>query len=134
MSIYERPTKSLMADWAKGALKPGQAFSKSDATRWFAEHYPKIKRNTVMMHVEGMSINNRIRRHHPSIKPNSGHDLFYKMGPDQFRLWNPDTDGMLHMCCIHFGAAKFLRLARIGKAAFIQRCFDSAIDARARRH
>jgi hypothetical protein len=93
MSIYERPTKSLMADWAKEALEPGQTFSKSDAIRWFAEYYPKIKRNTVMMHVEGMSINNRIRRHHPNIKPNSGHDLFYKLGPDKFRLWNPETDG-----------------------------------------
>jgi hypothetical protein len=44
------------------------------------------------MHVEGMSVNNRNRKHHPSIKPGSGHDLFYKLGPDQFRLWVPDSD------------------------------------------
>lgn len=92
MSIYERPTKSLMADWAKEHLLQGQTFKKSAAVQWFAEHYPKIKRNTVGMHVEGMSINNRVRKHHSNIKPGSGHDLFYKLGPDQFRLWVPDSD------------------------------------------
>lgn len=92
MPIYERPTKSLMADWAKEHLAPGQAFNKSAPVQWFTEHYPKIKRNTVIMHTEGMSTNNPVRKHHPSIKPGSGHDLFYKLGPNQFRLWVPETD------------------------------------------
>ena len=92
MTIYERPTKSLMTDWAKEALKPEQTFTKDDATRWFAQHYPRIKGSTVNMHVEVMSTNNRLRRHFPSIKPGSGHDLFYKLGPDEFRLWKRGTD------------------------------------------
>src|SRR5262249_2448013 len=92
MPIYERPTKSLMADWAKKHVSPGQTFNKAAAVHWFAEQYPKIKRNTVNMHVEGMSVNNRNRRHHQNIKPGSGHDLFYKLGPNQFRLWAPDSD------------------------------------------
>jgi Endonuclease NucS C-terminal domain len=92
MPIYERPAKSLMADWAKDHLSPGQTFKRSDAVQWFAEHYPKIKPNTVNMHVDGMSVNNPVRKHHPSIKPGSGHDLFYKLGPDQFRLWVSDSD------------------------------------------
>jgi endonuclease len=92
MSIYERPAKALMADWAKEHLVRGQTFNKSAAVRWFAEHYPKIKRNTVGMHVEGMSINNPVRKHHSNIKPGSGHDLFYKIGSDQFRLWVPESD------------------------------------------
>jgi len=45
MSIYDRPTKALMADWAKANIAPDQTFSKLDAQRWFADHYPKIKRN-----------------------------------------------------------------------------------------
>jgi endonuclease len=93
MPIYDRPTKSLMADWAKAHLKPNQDFSKSDVVPWFAQHYPKIKRNTVGMHIEGMSINNPVRKHHPSIKPGSGYDLFFKLGPDRYRLWNPESDG-----------------------------------------
>ena len=90
MPIYERPAKSLMTDWAKQHLASGQTFSKSAPVQWFAEHYPKIKRNTVTMHIDGMSTNNQVRRHHPSIKPGSGHDLFYKLAPDQYRLWVPD--------------------------------------------
>jgi hypothetical protein len=92
MTIYERPTKSLMTDWTKEALKPGQTFTKDEAARWFAQHYPKIKGSTVQMHVEVMSINNHLRKHYPNIKPGSGHDLFYKLGPDEFRLWKQDTD------------------------------------------
>ena len=92
MPIYERPTKSLMADWAKQHLTPGQTFKKSDAVQWFAEHYGKIKRNTINIHIDVMSVNNLNRKHHPSIKPGSGHDLFYKLGPDQFRPWVPDSD------------------------------------------
>ena len=92
MSIYERPTKSLMTDWAKEHLSQGQIFKKAEPVRWFAEHYPKIKSNTVDMHVEGMSVNNTVRKHHPSIKPGSGYDLFYKLGPNQFRLWVKESD------------------------------------------
>jgi hypothetical protein len=47
MTIYGRPTKLLMADWARENLKPDQTFIKDDAVRWFAQHYPKIKGNTV---------------------------------------------------------------------------------------
>jgi hypothetical protein len=31
--------------------------------------------------------------HLPSIKPGSRYDLFYKLGPDRYRLWNPERDG-----------------------------------------
>ena len=92
MPIYERPTKSLMADWAKEHLAPGRTFRKSEPVQWFAKHYPKIKRNTVAMHVEAMSSNNHVRKHHSNVKPSSGHDLFYKLGPDHYRLWVPESD------------------------------------------
>jgi hypothetical protein len=105
MSIYDRPTKSLMADWAKANLKPNQVFSKSDVVPWFAQHYPKIKRNTVAMHLEAMSINNPVRKHHPSVKPGSGHDLFFKVGPDRYRLWNAESDGQpLYKADMEMGA------------------------------
>jgi hypothetical protein len=92
MSIYERPTKSLMTDWAKEHLSQGQTFTKSAVAQWFAEHYPKIKSTTVNMHVEAMAANNPVRKHHPNVRPGSGHDLFYKLGPNQFRLWVRDSD------------------------------------------
>jgi endonuclease len=92
MAIYDKPTKALMAEWASEALQPGIYFSKQQAVDWFKAHYPNIKSNTVEMHVEGMSVNNRNRRHHPNIRKGSGHDLFYKEGPGRFRLWEADRD------------------------------------------
>lgn len=92
MTIYDRPTKELMRDWATEHLQPGKFFEKSQPVNWFKEHYPAIKSNTVEMHVEGMSVNNPIRRHHPNIKPGSGHDLFYKQGAGRFRLWDREAD------------------------------------------
>jgi len=92
MPIYDRPTKTLMTEWANEHLRPGQFFGKPEPAAWFRNHYPDIKRNTVNMHVDAMSVNNHVRRHHPSIKPGSGHDLFFKEGPDRFRLWNKGTD------------------------------------------
>jgi endonuclease NucS-like protein len=93
-TVYDRPTKTLLAEWANEHLQPDHIFSKFDAVRWFKQHYPKTSPNTVTMHVEGMCINNaRFRQSHPSIRPGRGYDLFYKVGTDQFRLWKPELDG-----------------------------------------
>lgn len=92
MSKYDKPTKALMAEWAKDNLQPGVLFSKAQPVAWFRTNYPEIKSNTVEMHVEGMSVNNSLRKHHPSVRAGSGHDLFYKEGPGRFRLWDKDHD------------------------------------------
>ena len=92
MPIYEKPTRELMHEFAAQMLTPGQIFSRKDAIRWFAEHYPNIKSNTVGLHVDGMSVNSPQRRHHSSIKPNTGFDLFFKLGSREFRLWDPERD------------------------------------------
>jgi hypothetical protein len=92
MSIYDRPTKILMRDFASERLRQGQTFEKRDAVNWFAKNYPKIRPTTVQMHVEGMSVNNEVRKHHPNIKPGSDHDLFYKVRPGEFRLWDRAHD------------------------------------------
>ena len=93
MPIYEKTVKELMHEFAAQELKPGRKFSRKDAIRWFAEHYPKIKSNTVGLHVDGMSVNNFTqRRHSPQIKPGKDWDLFYKEGSREFRLWDPEKD------------------------------------------
>lgn len=92
MPIYDRSTKALMGEWAKQHVVPGQVFQKAAPIRWFKEHYPKIKSNTVGMHVESMSVNNPLRRHFPGVHAGSGHDLFLKAGPNQFRLWDRERD------------------------------------------
>lgn len=90
MSIYEKTTRELMHEFAE--QMPPRVFSKQDVARWFTKNYPKIKSNTVMMHVEGMSINSKGRKHHPTIRANAGWDLFYKISPKEFRLWDPEKD------------------------------------------
>ena len=92
MPIYDKPTRELMHEFAAQGLKPGQVFSRRDAVRWFADRYPDIKRNTVEAHVDGMSVRAPRRRHHPNIKPDAGWDLFFKLSPREFRLWDPEND------------------------------------------
>lgn len=91
--IYDRPTKTLMKQFADETLQKGQVFSKKDAVKWFREKYPNIKTNTVEMNVEIMAVNNpSIRRNHKSVHPTAGRDLFFKLGSDQFRLWEEAND------------------------------------------
>lgn len=94
MSIYDRPVYRLMHDFASDRLKPDSIFSRQDAIEWFETHYPKIRRNTVTAHVEGMATNNGShRKHHRSIRPGRDEwNLFFKEGRNRFRLWNKDTD------------------------------------------
>ena len=92
MPIYEKPTRELMHEFAAQRLKPGQVFSRKDVVRWFADHYPDIKSNTVGMHVNGMSVGSPRRLHSPNIRPGAGWDLFIKLSPREFRLWDPETD------------------------------------------
>ncbi len=94
MPIYAKTTKELMHEFAAQVLKPGQVFTRQDAVRWFAEHYPKTKSKTVTMHVEGMSVLFRHRRnqHYAHIRPNAGWDLFFKLNSREFRLWDPERD------------------------------------------
>ncbi|WP_245510801.1 McrB family protein [Antarcticimicrobium sediminis] len=93
MSIYDRPVKELLHDWAEETLRKGQVFSKNDAVEWFMDRYPKVKSNTVELHIDAMSTNNgRNRRHHKNVKEGSGHDLFYKTGRGEYRLYDPEGD------------------------------------------
>jgi len=93
MSIYDRPVKELLHDWAEETLWKGQTFSKNDAVEWFMDRYPKVKSNTVGLHIEAMSTNNgRNRRNHKNVYEGSGHDLFYKTGRGEYRLYDPERD------------------------------------------
>ncbi len=92
MPIYQKPTKELMKEFAQKNLKKGQLFTRKDAMDWFSQNYPKIKSNTVSLHVDGMSVNSNLRKHHTNIHVNSGHNLFIKVDKGTYRLWEPDND------------------------------------------
>jgi len=82
-----------MKEWASKNILEKQEFSKNDAVQWFATNYPKINSGTVAMHVEVMATNNSAtRRHHKSVSENGYRDLFFKIGPNRFRLYDPSAD------------------------------------------
>jgi hypothetical protein len=90
MTTYDKPSKTLMLDFIKEKIVKGQVFDKKDAVDWFAKHYPKLNPNTVKMDVECMAVNNPTMRRR--IEPNSGYDLFFKVGAGKFRLWDSTND------------------------------------------
>ena len=86
MSIYDKPVYRLMHDFASDRLKPSSIFSRYDAIEWFETRNPKIRRNTVTAHVEGMATNNGShRKHHSRIWPGRHErNLFFKDGRNRF--------------------------------------------------
>lgn len=91
MSIYKKSTKELMKEFAR-TLKPKQIFVRKEVREWFQKRYPKIRPSTVDMHVEVMSTNSGSRGSHLSVRPDSGHDLFFKVRRGQTRLWDAKRD------------------------------------------
>ncbi|MEZ5695354.1 MAG: endonuclease NucS [Sphingomonadaceae bacterium] len=91
--IYEQTTTELMAEWAQQNLVRGQIFTKNDVISYFATHYPKIKASSIRAHMTAMAVNDPNRKHHPSVKPNAGFDVFFRAGRGQYRLWVPEEDG-----------------------------------------
>ncbi|CAM5797785.1 hypothetical protein RFUL19S_04974 [Rhizobacter fulvus] len=90
-TIYEKPTRALLKDMlADLGLQPGQVFTSSRTVSWFAEHYPKLKPNSIRAHLVQASTNDPSRLHHPST--NATDDLLFKVASGQYRLYEPGKD------------------------------------------
>jgi hypothetical protein len=86
MPTYDRPTKELMKEFA-ATLQPRETFTRQSVIDWFSRHYPRTARRMVYLNVGAMSTNNiNERRHHPYLRPGTGHDLFFKINRSTFRL------------------------------------------------
>lgn len=91
MMLYDKPVWKLMHEMVKDlALKKGQVFSRDEVLAWFAEHYPKVKENTVSAHLIRQSTNAPSRVHYHA-KPGDD-DLFFKLERGKLRLYDPDID------------------------------------------
>jgi endonuclease len=72
------------------ALQNGQSFVRQQAIDWFAQHYPKIKRATIVAHLTRLSTNSLNRLHYT---PKSGEDdLFFQINSNHFRLYDVKLD------------------------------------------
>ena len=61
MSIYGKPVWQLLIDFAEEHLDlEGGTFTPQDATRWFQQKYPNIKKGTINAHIRMMSTNVKV--------------------------------------------------------------------------
>jgi hypothetical protein len=90
IQTYDKPVRVLLLDMiADLASMPGLQFSKSDAVKWFAQHYPRIKQGTVEQHLVRFSTNAPSRLHHP-VRPDE--DLLFQIDGSLFRRYDPSSD------------------------------------------
>lgn len=82
-----------MHDFAAARLMMGQRFTRDDAVAWFHDNYPALSANTVGLHLRGMSTNVATRgNNHAHIRAGEGWDLFFKLSPNEYRLYDAATD------------------------------------------
>lgn len=58
---------------------------------WFREKYPKVKKGTINAHLLRMSVNANSRIHF-SVREDGSDDLLFQIGPQRFRLYDPEND------------------------------------------
>lgn len=90
-TIYAKPVRALLKDMLTDwGLKPGQVFTASRAIEWFGQHYPKLKPAGIRPNLTQASTNDPGRLHHSSL--NETDDLLFKVGPGQYRMYEPGKD------------------------------------------
>lgn len=91
-AMYEKPVRLLLKDMvAQSELKPGEILQREKVLHWFHEHYPKIKEATIHAHLTKMSTNVPSRIHY-NVNPNGEDDLFFRIDPSRYRLFEPAND------------------------------------------
>jgi endonuclease len=90
MPIYEKPVRAILPDMiADLASDPSMVFTREEAVRWFADHYPKIRNSTVAAHLIRFSTNAPSRLHY-NVQP--GEDLLFQIDGGRFRRFDSAHD------------------------------------------
>ncbi len=91
-ALNEKPVRLLIRDMAAAFdLKPGEAFTRERAVRWFQEHFPNVKQSTVTAHLIRLSTNAATRLHY-GVREDGSDDFLYKVDSSRFRLYDKQTD------------------------------------------
>jgi len=91
-AMYDKPVRLLMKDMVTAiGLKPGEILQREKVFQWFQKLYPKIKEGTIQAHLSKMSTNLRVRIHY-KVNPNGEDDLFFRIDPNRYRLYDPLND------------------------------------------
>lgn len=90
MAIYDRPVRLLMREMIDElAPDAGIVFTRQDALKWFAQHYPRVKDGTVSAHLLRFSTNSK-SRHHYSPRPDEAQ--LFQIDGGRFRRYDPAGD------------------------------------------
>lgn len=90
MAIYDRPVRLLMREMIDElAPAAGIVFTRQDALKWFAQHYPRVKDGTVSAHLLRFSTNSK-SRHHYSPRPDEAQ--LFQIDGGRFRRYDPAGD------------------------------------------
>lgn len=90
-TIYEKPTRELMKDFAASNMTPGNRIQRDDIRSWFTKNYPKIKPGTIDAHITKMTTNAASRPHYHA-SPDGIDDLFFQLPDRSLRLYDPEKD------------------------------------------
>ncbi len=91
-AMYEKPVRLLLKDMVSlCGLKPGEVLQRDKVLHWFHDRYPKIKEATIQAHLTKMSTNVPSRIHY-NANPNGEDDLFFRIDPSRYRLYEPTND------------------------------------------
>jgi endonuclease len=91
-TLNEKPVRLLMQDMAAAmSLAPGQPFTRDQAAKWFAAHYPNVKQGTVAAHLIRLSTNVPTRLQY-SPRSDGSDDKFFRIDSTHFRLYEPGRD------------------------------------------
>lgn len=92
MAIYDKPIWSLLKQYASECeLTPGDIFTRDQVFEWFDQNYPKIKANSLQCQLVKLSTNCPSRAHY-HVDVEGRDDVFYRIDPDHFRLYEPGID------------------------------------------
>ena len=90
MSNYTKTVRQLLIDFANETLDlDGSTFTPQDATRWFKQKYPDIKKATINANIRMMSTNVKSRIHW---SPSEHHNMFFSLGSGTYRRYRSEQD------------------------------------------
>lgn len=91
-ALNEKPVRLLMQDMIISmGLGLEDTFTREQAIKWFAEHYPNVKQGTVAAHLIRLSTNAPSRLQY-SARADGSDDKFFKIDSRTFRLYRPGQD------------------------------------------
>ena len=92
MPLYDKPVRALMRDMVQDlGLKKGQTLGREQVAEWFERRYPKVKNAAIQAHLVKMSTNATSRIHYNATSEGDS-DLFFRLDPAHFRLYEASSD------------------------------------------